>query len=52
MPEYVMGRDSSEWFLRNYEGKTYQYPDPQRHISPSSAHNPAVPEEVEDIPLK
>jgi lysine 2,3-aminomutase len=52
MPEYVMGRDNSEWFLRNYEGKTFQYPDPQRHISPSFACNPAAHEKVEDIPLK
>ena len=31
MPEYVTGRDSSEWFLRNYEGKIFKYPDSVAH---------------------
>jgi lysine 2,3-aminomutase len=52
MPEYVVGRESSEWFLRNYEGKTFQYPDPQRHLFPPFACNPAAHEKVEGIPLK
>ena len=50
MPEYVTGRDSSEWFLRNHEGKTFQYPDPQRCISPSFAHSPVIQGKVEEIP--
>jgi lysine 2,3-aminomutase len=27
-PEYVVGRDGDDLILRNYEGKTYRYPDP------------------------
>jgi lysine 2,3-aminomutase len=52
MPEYVTGRNSSEWFLRNYEGKTFQYPDPQRCISPSFAYSPVIHENVEGIPME
>jgi lysine 2,3-aminomutase len=52
MPDYIIGRDSSEWTLRNYEGKTFQYPDPQQCIFPSLAHSPVIHEKVEDIPLK
>ena len=28
MPEYVVGREGDELLLRNFEGKTYRYPDP------------------------
>jgi lysine 2,3-aminomutase len=28
LPEYVVGRDGTDLVLRNYEGKTYRYPDP------------------------
>jgi lysine 2,3-aminomutase len=28
LPEYVLGRDGSDLVLRNYEGRTYRYPDP------------------------
>lgn len=28
MPNYVVGRDGDEIVLRNYEGKTFRYPDP------------------------
>ncbi|MDH4205225.1 MAG: KamA family radical SAM protein [Desulfobacteraceae bacterium] len=52
MPDYVMGRDSSEWTLRNYEGKTFKYPDPQQRIFPSFAHSSVIHEKVEDVPLK
>ena len=52
MPDYVLGRDSSEWFLRNYEGKTFQYPDPPQRIIPSFAHSPVINENVEGIPLE
>jgi lysine 2,3-aminomutase len=52
MPDYVLGRDSSEWFLRNYEGKTFQYPDPQRCTSPSFANGPVIHEKIEDIALR
>jgi len=52
MPEYVMGRDGSEWFLRNYEGKTFQYPDPQQRTFPSFTYSPVNHEKVEEIPLK
>jgi lysine 2,3-aminomutase len=27
-PEYVVGRDGDDLLLRNFEGKTYRYPDP------------------------
>jgi len=27
LPEYVIGREGSDLLLRNYEGKTYRYPD-------------------------
>ena len=52
MPEYVIGRDSSDWFLCNYEGKTFQYPDTQSYITQSSACSPVIHEKVEEIPLK
>jgi lysine 2,3-aminomutase len=28
MPDYVVGRDGDEIILRNFEGKTFRYPDP------------------------
>jgi lysine 2,3-aminomutase len=28
MPEYLVGRDGDEVVIRNYEGKTFRYPDP------------------------
>jgi lysine 2,3-aminomutase len=28
MPEYVVGRDGDDLLLRNFEGKTFRYPDP------------------------
>lgn len=28
LPEYVIGRDGDDLLLRNFEGKTYRYPDP------------------------
>jgi len=52
MPDYVAGRDNSEWTLRNYEGKTFTYPDPQHSIFPSFAHSPVIQENVEGIPMK
>jgi lysine 2,3-aminomutase len=52
MPEYVMGRDGSEWFLRNYEGNTFQYPDSQCRMFPSFAYSPVMHETAEEIPLK
>jgi lysine 2,3-aminomutase len=52
MPDYITGRTDSEWILRNYEGKTFQYPDPEHHISPAVAHNLVTHEEVEGIPLE
>jgi lysine 2,3-aminomutase len=29
LPEYVVGREGNDLILRNYEGHTYRYPDPQ-----------------------
>ncbi len=29
LPDYVEGRDGDDLLLRNYEGKTYRYPDPE-----------------------
>ena len=34
-PEAVVGRQGSDLLLRNYEGRTFQYPDPD-------ANNPTV----------
>jgi lysine 2,3-aminomutase len=28
LPEYVVGRDGDDLVIRNFEGKTYRYPDP------------------------
>ncbi|UCF37653.1 MAG: lysine 2,3-aminomutase, partial [Acidobacteriota bacterium] len=28
LPEYVVGRDGDSLLIRNFEGKTYSYPDP------------------------
>jgi lysine 2,3-aminomutase len=28
MPEYVVGREGDDLIIRNYEGKTFRYPDP------------------------
>ena len=33
LPEYVVGREDGDLLLRNFEGKTYRYPDPQPLIS-------------------
>ena len=52
MPDYVAGRDNSEWTLRNYEGKTFTYPDPQHCIFPSFAHSPVIHENVDGIPME
>ena len=30
LPDYVVGRDGDDLLLRNFEGKTYRYPDPGR----------------------
>lgn len=35
-PNYLVGRDGNEVILRNFEGKTYRYPDP---IDPSEQTN-------------
>lgn len=38
MPNYVVGRDGDEIVLRNYEGKTFRYPDPQPRVgTPANA---------------
>ena len=29
LPEYVIGRDGDDLLLRNFEGNTYRYPDPE-----------------------
>ena len=29
LPDYVEGRDGNDLLLRNYEGGTYRYPDPE-----------------------
>ena len=29
LPEYVVGRDGDDLLLRNFEGNTYRYPDPE-----------------------
>ena len=29
LPDYVQGRDGDDLILRNFEGKTYRYPDPE-----------------------
>jgi lysine 2,3-aminomutase len=52
MPDYVMGRTGSEWILRNYEGNTFHYPDPEQCLSPAIAHSPAIHEKIEGIPLE
>ncbi len=52
MPDYVMGRSSSEWILRNYEGKTFQYPDSQHCLSPSFARSPVIHENVAEIVME
>jgi lysine 2,3-aminomutase len=44
MPDYVVDRDHSEWFLRNYEGKTFRYPDSRQRIFPTIAHSPVTHE--------
>jgi lysine 2,3-aminomutase len=28
LPDYLVGRDGNDVILRNFEGKTYRYPDP------------------------
>jgi len=33
LPEYLVGRDGDELVLRNYEGKTFRYPDPDPDAS-------------------
>jgi len=52
MPDYVADRDHSEWFLRNYEGKTFRYPDSRQRIFPTIAHSPVTHEKIEEVPLK
>ncbi len=52
MPDYVMGRTRSKWILRNYEGKTFQYPDPEHHISPVLATTPVMDVKGEEIPME
>ncbi|MGE4221470.1 MAG: KamA family radical SAM protein [Alphaproteobacteria bacterium] len=32
LPEYVVGRDGEDLLLRNFEGGTYRYPDPEGRI--------------------
>ncbi|HPS94112.1 MAG TPA: KamA family radical SAM protein, partial [Deltaproteobacteria bacterium] len=33
LPEYYQGRENGEVLLRNYEGRTFRYPDPQAQCS-------------------
>jgi lysine 2,3-aminomutase len=49
MPECVMGRNASEWLLRNYEGKSFQYPDPQHRLSTAFVNNAIIHEKIEEI---
>ncbi len=35
LPNYVVGRDGEDLVLRNFEGKTYRYPDPEGVESPA-----------------
>ncbi|MEJ2657387.1 MAG: hypothetical protein P8012_09350 [Desulfobacterales bacterium] len=50
MPDYVLGRNGPEWLLRNYEGNTFHYMDPQGHAASSIAYSPMIHEKVEEIP--
>jgi lysine 2,3-aminomutase len=34
--DHILGRDGGDLILRNYEGKTYRYPDPEGTITSSS----------------
>jgi lysine 2,3-aminomutase len=34
MPDYVLGRDGNDVVLRNYEGRTFRYPDPTGQAAP------------------
>jgi lysine 2,3-aminomutase len=46
-PEYVIYRDHERVVIRNYEGKVFEYPEPQLDGPPSTPARPAPPEEVE-----
>jgi lysine 2,3-aminomutase len=35
MPDYVVGREGTDWIFRNYEGKPYRYPFHETNIMPS-----------------
>jgi len=37
LPEYLLGREGEDLILRNYEGKTFRYPDPEpRGLEPAA----------------
>ena len=41
LPEYVTGRDGDDLLLRNFEGKTYRYPDPEGNPARAAAKTEA-----------
>jgi len=41
MPDYVTGREGTDWIFRNYEGKPYRYPFHESNIAPSEEFIPA-----------
>ncbi|MBI5393672.1 MAG: KamA family radical SAM protein [Verrucomicrobia bacterium] len=46
-PEYVIYRDHERVVIRNYEGKVFEYPEPQLDGPPPISSRPAPLEEVE-----
>ena len=42
LPEYVLGRDGDDLLLRNFEGKTYRYPDPDGNPAGKMASSPTM----------
>ena len=42
LPEYVVGRDGDDLLIRNFEGNTYRYPDPEGNVALGKAQNGGV----------
>lgn len=45
-PEYVIYRDHERVVIRNYEGKVFEYPEPQLDGAPPTTTRPAPPVEI------
>ena len=42
LPEYVQGRDGDDLLIRNFEGNTYRYPDPEGNLANVKSNSGAV----------